>query len=153
MTIFERSFDLAATLDEVWNFHSDPAALARITPKPLNVAVEICDYPVTEGSRVNLRLSVGPISVRWNSVISEFKPMERFSDAQVPHQGPFQRWKHTHSFTSIDGGTRVTDHVEYEMPLGALGRIADVIGGRRMIASMFNARSRATRILLERGSA
>jgi ligand-binding SRPBCC domain-containing protein len=153
MAVFTRSFDLTASLEEVWKFHSDPAALARITPKPLKVAVEICDYPVTEGSRVNLRLSVGPVGVRWNSVITEFKTMERFSDAQVPNQGPFKRWKHTHSFTPIDGGTRVTDHVEYEMPLGALGRIADVIGGRFMIASMFNARSRATRILLERGSA
>lgn len=90
MAVFERSFDLTASLDEVWEFHGDPAALARITPKPLTL---------------------------------------------IPH------------------GTRVTDYMEYEMPLGALGRIADAIGGRFMIASMFNARSRATRALLERDSA
>ena len=153
MPVFERTFDLASPLDKVWKFHSDPAALSRITPKPLDVVVQPCDDPVTEGSRVNLQLKVGPISIQWNSVITGYKPMEYFTDTQVTRQGPFKRWTHTHRFMPITGGTRVTDHVVYDMPLGALGRIADAIGGRLLIAFIFNARSRATRALLERGSA
>jgi uncharacterized protein len=152
MAVFERSFDLKASLDEVWNFHSDPVALTRITPKPIVIQVTACDYPVEIGSRVNLLLKVGPIGVRWNSIITHHRPMESFTDTQVAGQGPFKRWKHTHQFSLVPGGTRVTDSVEYEMPFGILGRIANATGARLMIAAMFSARERATRASLERSN-
>lgn len=149
MTVFHRSFTLNAPLDKVWQFHSDPVALTRITPKPVRVQIQDVDYPVVAGSKVIMRLLVGPIGVQWNSVISEHQPMSHFTDTQIKGQGPFKHWKHIHRFEQVDGRTVVSDHVEYELPLGILGRIADAVAGRAMIASMFSARARATQTLLE----
>lgn len=149
MTVFQRSFTLNAPLDKVWEFHSDPVALTRITPKPVRVQIQDVDYPVVAGSKVIMRLLVGPIGVQWNSVISDHSPMSYFTDTQIEGQGPFKRWKHTHRFEQADGRTVVADHVEYALPFGILGRIADALAGRAMIASMFSARARATKALLE----
>ena len=42
-------------------------------------------------------------------------------------QGTFARWRHTHRFTALDGGTRMVDKVDYASPLGPLGKLADAL--------------------------
>jgi len=42
-------------------------------------------------------------------------------------RGAFARWRHTHRFTSLDGGTSMSDEVNYASPLGLLGNIADAL--------------------------
>jgi ligand-binding SRPBCC domain-containing protein len=150
MASFERSFILHAPLREVWNFHSDPVALTQITPGPMRVQIVDCDYPVQRGSRVLMTMWLGPVGVRWNSTITEHVAEQYFSDEQITGQGPFKRWKHTHRFMAVPAGTLVTDHVEYALPLGVLGVIADWMAGRWVIRAMFNARARATQKALER---
>lgn len=152
MSVFERSFIVHAPLKEVWGFHNDPVALTKITPHPITVELQSVDYPVTTGSKVLMRMHIGPVSVQWNSQIVGQVDGEGFTDVQITGQGPFRIWKHTHSFAAVAEGTRVTDHVEYEMRFGFLGKLADVLAGRLMIAAMFSARKRATRAYLESGN-
>ncbi len=94
-------------------------------------------------------MCVGPVSVKWNSVIKGYLEFERFTDQQVGDEGPFNVWSHTHSFTEVGDGTRVTDHVEYTMPFGLFGEWVYILGGRFIIKEMFNARMRATKACLE----
>ena len=152
MAVFERSFVVDASLESVWEFHSDPVALAKITPV-MHVHVEHCDYPVRKGSIIRLTLSVAMSRITWNSQIAECDPNHYFIDEQLENQGPFKRWKHTHRFTVVGRGTQITDYVEYEMPFGLLGKIVERVFGRLIIKSMFDARSRATRSFLEGRSA
>jgi ligand-binding SRPBCC domain-containing protein len=49
----------------------------------------------------------------------------------------------------VPGGTKLTDVVEYQLPLGWLGRLANAIVVRRQIESMFSYRQRRTKELLE----
>jgi ligand-binding SRPBCC domain-containing protein len=49
----------------------------------------------------------------------------------------------------VDGGTELTDIVEYKAPFGILGRIANALVIRRQIISMFAYRQAATKRLLE----
>jgi ligand-binding SRPBCC domain-containing protein len=42
-------------------------------------------------------------------------------------RGAFARWRHTHLFKTLDGGTSVVDEVDYASPLGLLGKIADAL--------------------------
>jgi ligand-binding SRPBCC domain-containing protein len=150
MTVFEKSFVIHVPQKRVWDFHSDPVTLTQITPKPIQVRIHSCDYPVRDGSKVLMTLSIGPFAVRWNSVIVNHAELDQFTDQQIQGQGPFKSWRHTHRFQPSKDGTLVTDHVEYALPFGLLGKLADAIAGRWIIHAMFNARARATRAHLER---
>ncbi len=58
------------------------------------------------------------------SVITEFDRPHRFVDEQ--RSGPFKRFHHEHVFTEASPGTTsMFDLVEFEAPLGPLGRIAE----------------------------
>ena len=68
------------------------------------------------------------------------EPEERFVDRQL--KGPYSLWRHTHTFEEVEGGTRMTDHVEYAVPLGPLGSIARAIFVTRMVEKIFDYRAR-----------
>ena len=148
MSVYERSFKVKAALHEVAAFHDDPVSLAAITPPPVHVTIERFDRPVHAGSRVIFRLSVGPIGVRWNGMIAEYVDQKYFRDVQ--NRGPFGAWSHTHSFAAEADGTRVNDRVEYEPPLGLIGKLIDPIFVRPSLAFLFNYRKKKTREHLER---
>jgi ligand-binding SRPBCC domain-containing protein len=150
MAVFERSFVVHTPLEFVWKFHSDPVALTKITPRPIRVRIRRWDDPIQNGSRVLMRLSLGPLAIRWDSVLKDYIALRPFTDEQIPGQGPFATWRHTHHFEPAETGTVVTDHVEYEKPLGVLDHIADHVLGKLLIKAMFSARARATKACLER---
>ena len=153
MAAFERSFVVRVPIGLVWDFHRDPVGLTKITPKPIRVQIEAYDFPIRKGSRVLLRVLVlGLIAVRWNSQITEYVPLQHFTDEQIKGQGPFKAWKHTHRFAAVSDGTRITDHVEYELPFGLLGRMVERVIGRLLIGAMFTARAQATKAYLERNT-
>lgn len=148
MGAFEASFDLRAPPEAVWSFHADPGGLARITPKPVRVAVDAFEPPLRAGSRIRLTMGAGPLRSRWELVVTGFDAGVQFVDEQV--SGPFARWRHTHRFEPIDGGTRVIDRIEYELPFGRIGRLADALGGRLAMRVLFALRRWSTRRLLDR---
>ena len=53
-------------------------------------------------------------------------------------------------FVAEADGTRVNDRVEYEPPLGWIGKLIDPIMVRPSLAFLFNYRKKKTRELLER---
>ena len=149
MPVFERSFKVKAPLAEVVAFHDDPVSLVAITPPPVRVTIQRFDKPVRPGSRVIFRLGVGPFGVTWDGTIAEYVEGQYFRDVQ--NKGPFGAWSHTHSFTAEADGTRVNDRVEYEPPLGLIGKLIDPILVRPSLAYMFNYRAKKTREILEQG--
>jgi ligand-binding SRPBCC domain-containing protein len=62
-------------------------------------------------------------------------------------RGPFAYWQHIHSVRAVDqfgpGVTVVTDEIDYEVPLGSLGRLAHQFFLRRQIESAFAFRRQA----------
>ena len=150
MSVYERSFKVKASLHEVAVFHDDPVSLIAITPPPVRVTIERFDRPVRAGSHVIFRLSVGPIGVRWDGVIAEYVDQKYFRDVQS--KGPFGAWSHTHSFAVEADGTHVIDRVEYEPPLGLIGKLIDPILVRPSLAFLFNYRKKKTREHLERNA-
>jgi len=149
MSVFERSFMIRATLHEVAAFHDDPVSLVAITPPPVRVTIQRFDQPVRAGSRVIFRLSVGPFGVTWNGTIAEYVDQKYFRDVQ--NSGLFGAWSHTHTFVAEADGTRVIDRVEYEPPLGLIGKLLDPILVRPSLVYMFGYRAKKTREILEQG--
>lgn len=158
MAVFERSTLVNAPLDEVWAFHSTVEGLVALTPAWLNLSVDSVIGPdgepdpevLEEGSE--LQLSIRPFGVgprqTWSSRITRRERDDRtaeFQDEMVA--GPFRRWHHTHRFAATPDGTRVTDRVEYQLPLGPGRRLSGVAWPG--FEAMFGYRHRETKRLLD----
>jgi len=105
---------LPAPRSDVFAFFSDAHNLERITPPFLDVRVlTAAPIAVSRGTRIDYRLRLHGVPLRWTSEITQWEPPERFVDAQ--HRGPYAEWIHTHMFEERDGGTMVRDHVRYRL--------------------------------------
>ena len=54
-----------------------------------------------------------------------------FVDEQ--RKGPYKLWHHQHHFKAIEGGTEMTDIVNYRLPFGIFGRVAHPIVKKKLI--------------------
>ena len=81
------------------------------------------------------------------SRITRFDRPRSFRDSMV--RGSFTRFDHDHLFEQGGGGTQMTDVVVYELPYGLLGRAADVVVRRRLLA-VLTARQAAVKHAAER---
>ncbi len=147
MERIERTVLIAAPIERVFSFHDDTRNLLAITPSHLKVSITSMGTP---GPGYEVRLTVrflGLIPMHWHVRITEHVPPVRMTDVQV--SGPFRSWKQIRLLRSVPDGTELTDVVEYEVPFGVLGHIADVLFIRRQIRSMFAYRQAATKRLLE----
>ncbi len=83
-----------------------------------------------------------PFRGQWIAEIIEYEPLSHFVDRQS--SGPMRQWRHRHSFRREvrDGveGTIVRDEVDYRLPFGVLGSIADVLFVERMMRHTFATR-------------
>jgi hypothetical protein len=103
----------------VFPFFADPCNLEAITPPFLRF--EIASPGPLEmrlGLRIDYRLRLRGLPLRWQSEISAWEPPVRFVDEQ--RRGPYRAWIHEHRFEERDGGTLVTDRVRYLVPGGAV---------------------------------
>jgi ligand-binding SRPBCC domain-containing protein len=115
---FETELWLPRPRDEVFQFFSNAANLEALTPPWLHFAILTPTVVMRPGARIDYRLRLYGIPLRWESEITRWEPPDRFVDEQ--RRGPYKRWVHTHSFADERGGTRITDAVEFEAPFGWL---------------------------------
>jgi ligand-binding SRPBCC domain-containing protein len=126
---------------EAFGFFADALNLERITPAWLSFRVTT-PKPIDmgAGTLIEYRLRLHGVPLRWLTRIDVWDPPHRFVDRQL--RGPYRRWVHEHTFAA-DGpdGTLMRDRVEYSLPLGPLGAIADVVLVRRDLARIFDHRA------------
>jgi ligand-binding SRPBCC domain-containing protein len=126
----------------VFAFFSDATNLERITPGFLHFRI-VSPRPIrmAAGTLIDYELRLYGLPLRWRTRISSFEPESSFSDLQL--RGPYRRWLHRHEFRGAPGGTEMRDVVEYELPLGALGRLAHAVLVRRALERIFDHRREA----------
>ena len=119
---FVKESRIAAPPSAVFAFHETPGALSLLTPPWEKVEVVEGGGSIRPGSRVILKTKIGPLSLRWVAEHTEYEQGRLFADRQV--SGPFAEWSHRHLFLDDGaGGCLMRDEVEYEPPLGLLGRM------------------------------
>jgi ligand-binding SRPBCC domain-containing protein len=147
---FVRESRIAAPPERAFAFHESPGALGRLTPPGEDIRVVEGGGSIRPGSRVVLRMKLGPFPIRWVAEHTEYDPPHLFADRQV--SGPFRRWYHRHRFLDDGrGGTILRDEVEFEPTLGWLGRALLGPLVRRRLGAMFDYRHEATRRIVESG--
>jgi ligand-binding SRPBCC domain-containing protein len=151
--------------ERVFAFFADPANLPPLMPSWQRARVERANYvspaeaPSTgrvvagQGSLVTISFRVVPLiplRLEWDAYIAEFRWPEYFCDEQ--RHGPFKYFRHCHRvgdmFRHGVMGSVVNDAVEYEIPLGILGDLANVLMVKRQIRSLFAHRQRMLPVLL-----
>lgn len=106
----------------VFPFFADARNLEELTPPFLGFRVLAVSTPtMAAGTRIDYRLSLHGIPMRWQSLVRDWEPERSFVDVQT--RGPYRCWEHRHEFEPFRGGTVIRDRVVYELPLGALGGV------------------------------
>jgi ligand-binding SRPBCC domain-containing protein len=128
------------SLDEAWEFFSNPANLNNITPaymrfRILNKSGERM-YP-GQIITYTVRPLLG-IPLFWMTEITHVKEKEYFVDEQ--RRGPYALWHHTHFFKNVPGGVEMTDIVHYRLPFGPLGRLLHWLFVRKQLNDIFDYR-------------
>jgi len=137
--VVEREQFVPRPLHEVFSFFADAANLERITPPKLHFRI-LSRLPVDmhPGAVIDYQLSLFGVPFRWRTLIESFDVGRQFIDVQL--RGPYRSWRHVHDFESVAGGTRMRDRVDYEMPLGPLGEVANVVFVTRQVEDIFDFR-------------
>jgi hypothetical protein len=125
-------------LEEVFAFFSDARNLELLTPDWLKFHVLTMPNRIATGVHIQYRLKWHGIPLRWTTEITRWNPPSDFEDIQL--SGPYRLWHHTHRFLELNGGTQMTDVVEYELPFGFLGRMAHALQVKRNVETIFDYR-------------
>ena len=118
---------LPISLQEAWQFFSNPANLKTITPSYMGFDItggggrpmfagQIIQYVVTP---------VAGIKTNWVTEITHVKEPEYFVDEQ--RFGPYALWHHKHFIKEIEGGVEMEDIVDYKLPFGFLDQLSHPI--------------------------
>lgn len=149
---FVKESVIEASAERVFAFHEDPDALERLQPPWQTVVVDQPPKSLEVGTRVILRVKVGPF---WQRIVAEhvaYEPGRSFTD--VMREGPFAYWLHRHVVTPRGPERSIlTDDITYELPLGAIGRVFGGWFARRTLERMFAHRHAVTREACERAPA
>jgi uncharacterized protein (TIGR01777 family) len=123
--VYRSSMPVSAS--DLFEWHTRPCALERLTPPWDPVKVLQRTGPLEEGTRVVLSVPLGPVRLRWVSRHSDVIPGHQFKDEQI--EGPFAEWIHTHAMLPNGGatGSILEDRIRFDTPFGLLGR---VVAGR-----------------------
>jgi ligand-binding SRPBCC domain-containing protein len=96
---------------------------------------------IREGTEIHYRIALGPVPLRWKTVIRSWQPPRMFVDSQ--ERGPYALWWHEHHLQAEGDATLMLDRVFYRPPLGWLGRIAHFVLIGRMLRAIFGYRAEA----------
>ncbi len=120
---FHSKQNLPISLEEAWEFLSNPKNLKTITPPYMGFktlsgddrdmfAGQIIQYIVTP---------VLGIPMKWVTEITHVQDKKYFVDEQ--RFGPYALWHHKHFLKEIPGGVEMEDIVDYKVPMGILGQL------------------------------
>jgi len=129
--------------EEAWAFLSDPRNLQKITPDHMKFEIlSGADRPMYAGQII--QYTVVPLKgfrTRWVSEITHYKQGHYFVDEQ--RFGPYSLWHHKHFIHEEENGVLMEDIVDYKLPLGPLGRMAQALFVKRQLTQVFRYRVQA----------
>lgn len=132
---------LPLSMDEAWDFFTHPNNLDRITPKEMQF--KITNNPPDKtylGQIITYRIGILPlINSNWVTEITHFEDRKFFVDEQ--RFGPYAMWHHEHHFEEMpDGKVKMTDIVNYKLPMGILGEFLASSFVKKKVRMIFESR-------------
>lgn len=109
----ERSLILPISLEQAWNFFSDPGNLVKITPPDMDFRITSPQQSYVYAGQI-ITYTVRPllgVAVNWTTEITHVDKPHFFVDEQ--RFGPYRFWHHQHRFREVEGGVELHDLVHY----------------------------------------
>jgi ligand-binding SRPBCC domain-containing protein len=131
---------IPCSIEKAWEFFSNPANLATITPKNLNFKILSKELTSMYAGQI-FEYKVHPvlgIPLYWMTEITHVEHHKFFVDEQ--RFGPYTLWHHQHHFKVVEGGVEMTDIVHYKLPLWFLGDIANTVFVKNQLNQIFGHR-------------
>ncbi len=115
--------NLPISLNEAWDFLSDPKNLKLITPEYMGFIIESgADRPMFPGQIIQYIVTpVLGIKTKWVTEITHVQDKRYFVDEQ--RFGPYSLWHHKHFLKEIPGGVEMEDIIDYKVPMGFIGQL------------------------------
>lgn len=132
---------LPLSLEAAWDFFSSPRNLSKITPREMGFQILYISggNKTYQGQIIRYKVQIMPlVKVHWTTEITHVKEPYYFVDEQ--RFGPYALWHHQHHFREVEGGVEMVDEVNYAIPLGILGRMANWFFVERQVRSIFEYR-------------
>jgi ligand-binding SRPBCC domain-containing protein len=131
---------LPITVQEAWDFLSNPRNLKLITPEHMGFVIKSgADRPMYAGQLIQYSVTpLAGVTTKWVSEITHVKEPEYFVDEQ--RYGPYALWHHKHFIKPIEGGVEMEDIVDYKLPFGILGQLAHPFLVKKKLLEIFEYR-------------
>ena len=144
-----RTQHLPITIDQAWQFFTDPYNLLKITPEWL-------DFRIVSGSGARLypgmiiSFRVTPVfrlNYLWVTEITQVDAPYFFVDEM--RFGPYRFWHHQHRFSENRNGVTVEDIIHYAIKGGPVGQFLNRVMVRPQLNEIFAFRSRTLETLFK----
>lgn len=131
---------LPISLDEAWEFLSNPKNLKVITPAYMSFdIISGAEKPMFAGQIIQYLVTpILGIKTKWVSEITQYVEKKYFVDIQL--YGPYALWHHKHFVNEIEGGVELEDIIDYKVPLGILGQLVHTFLVKPKLEEIFNYR-------------
>ncbi len=141
---FVKQSVIRASPRRVFEFHEQPNVLDLLIPRSESARV-IQSAKISEvGTQAIVETRIfGPIKSRWVAEHTLYDPPHVFEDVQV--KGPFRSWRHRHIVEAVTDGAILRDEIDYQPPLGFLGRLVAPILIQKRLQKLFDHRHEVTR--------
>ena len=115
--------NLPISLDDAWEFLSNPKNLKTITPEYMGFIIKSgADRPMFPGQIIQYIVTpVMGIKTKWVTEITHVHDKKYFVDEQ--RFGPYSLWHHKHFLKEIPGGVEMEDVIDYKIPFGFIGQL------------------------------
>jgi ligand-binding SRPBCC domain-containing protein len=134
---------LPISKSHAWDFLSNPKNLKRITPDYMGFKIiNDIDNKMYAGQIIQYMVTpVMGIPTKWVTEITHVDEGNYFVDEQ--RFGPYSLWHHKHFIKAIENGVEMKDIIDYKIPLGIIGRIAQPILVAPKLKEIFEYRKNA----------
>lgn len=139
MAYLQSSALIPAPRPEVFAYSSDLKHLPEWLGESIGVAFSSVPGKMTLGAQYEMQLTRFGITRPFVMRIEQYIPQELFVDRQI--EGFFEFWLHTQKFEEHDDKkTHLIDIVEYSLPYGLIGSLADDLFVRQDLTRLLQRR-------------
>ena len=133
---------LPITLDEAWDFLSNPNNLKVITPDYMSFdIISGADKPMFAGQIIQYIVTpILGVKTTWVTEITHIVDKKYFVDEQ--RFGPYALWHHKNFINPIEGGVEMEDIIDYKVPFGFIGRLVHPFLIKPKLTEIFNYRTK-----------
>ena len=146
MAIYQihEELEVAASLEQVWDFISSPVNLREITPDYMGFEITTPGLPHKIYPGLMISYKVRPvlgINMNWLTEITQVREPHYFVDEQ--RAGPYSIWHHEHKLKATEKGVLMSDIVTYRLPFGPMGTLAHGLFVKKQLKGIFQYREHA----------